>query len=182
MQGGELRTHQLRRNERLVHMRLSAFCALTAVLALAACGGGHKSTVYTSSGNATVTTSDDNKTVQVESKEGTYKAGKDAVDLSKLAVPLYPGATQNEDSGGYAMSGKEGSAQVVVLTTGDSFDKVYAWYKAQLPKGAEKMKVASGGTDMAQFATGDKTNDQSSVMIESKNGKTQILISHQEKK
>jgi len=163
-------------------MRTPALCAIAVVaVTLASCGGGHKSTVYTGNGTATVTTSEDNKTTTVESKEGTYTAGKDAVDLTKLAVPVYPGATKGDDNTGYAVNSKEGQAQVVMLSTPDSFDKVYAWYKAQLPKDAEKMKVSNAGTDMAQFATGDKTNDQSSVMIESKDGKTQILISHQAK-
>lgn len=162
-------------------MRLSVLCVIAASLSLCACGGHKSTTVYTGSDNATVTTTDDNKTTTVETKEGTYTAGKDAVDVTKLAIPVYPGANKSDDSGGYSMSGKEGSAQVVMLTTPDSFDKVYAWYKAQLPKGAETMKVSNGGTDMAQFATGVQSNDQSTVMIEAKDGKTQILISHQQK-
>lgn len=158
-----------------------ACCALIAALVLASCSG-HKSTVLTGDGAATVSTSDDNKTTTVESKDGQTKVGKDAVDTSKLGAPVYPG-TAASDSGGIAMSSEKGSGQMVAFKTTDPFDKVYEFYKQQLPKGSEKMKFAQGDSSMATFQIGDDTGpEQTSVMITAKSGETDILISHGTKK
>jgi hypothetical protein len=144
---------------------------------LASCSA-HKTTVLTGNGTATVTTSNDNKTTTVDTKEGHMTVGKDAVDTSKLGAPVYPGA-QAEDSGGIAMSSAKGSGQMVAFKTTDSFEKVYAFYKAQMPKDSEKMKFAQGDSSMATFQVGDdKGPETTSVMITAKSGETDILITH----
>lgn len=150
--------------------------SLLALVALAGCSNGHKTTVMTSNGAATVSTSTDNKTTTVQTKEGTFTSGKGAVDIAKMNVAMYPGATQDE--GGFAMNGVKGSGEMVSLTTGDSFDKVYDWYKSKMPASSEKMKVSSGDTTMAQFTTGEAGKEQTSITITARNGKTQILVSH----
>ncbi len=154
-----------------------ACCALIAAVLLSSCSA-HKTTVLTGDGTATVTTSDDSKTTTVDTKEGQVKVGKDAVDTSKLGAPVYPGAAA-EDSGAVAMSSEKGSGQMVAFKTTDSFDKVYAFYKAQMPKDSEKMKFAQGDSSMATFQVGDdKGPDTTSVMITAKSGETDILITH----
>jgi hypothetical protein len=132
--------------------------ALIASAMLSACGSQHgATTITTSSGQVTV--------------------GQGAVDTGKLGVPLYPGAQQSEN-GALSMSGQEGSGEMVTLTTKDDFDKVYNWYKSQLPPDAEKMKVSDAGESMATFAVGDPTKEQTSVIITGKPDETSILISH----
>lgn len=155
--------------------------AVALTLAVCACTDAHKSTVTTGNGAATVTTNEDNNTTTVQTKEGTFKTGKGAVDLVSLAVPIYPGAAASE-SGGYAMSGKQGNAQVVSLTSNDDFARVYAWYKAQMPAGSEKMRITSGATRMAEFALGENTKDTRTVMIQAQQRRTSILISHNVKR
>lgn len=159
-------------------MRTAAIAALAlAVLATTACTS-RKTTVQTSSGAATVTTSQDNKTVTVESSEGTVSVGQN-VDQSKLGAPVYPGAQPNEQ-GSVTSTTDKGSSVVAAFKTADSFDKVYEYYKQQLPSGAEKMKMSSGSGSVASFQVGDDNGpDQVSVQVTSdKPGETSILITH----
>jgi hypothetical protein len=100
------------------------------------------------------------------------------VDASKIGVPVYPGAT-SAGGGGWSVQSKEGTGQVVSLTTTDSFSKVEAWYKAQFPAGSEVMNVSSGSTSSAVFQVGKTTDkDQQSVEISSDGSKTTIVLSH----
>ena len=155
--------------------------AVAAALSIAACASAHKSTFNTGTGPATVTTSDENKTTTVRTKEGTFTAGQGAVDLAKLGVPIYP-AAKTAESGGYAMTGREGNAQVVSLTSGDAFAKVYAWYRAKMPRGSEKLKVSDPGAEMAEFVSNADGNEQRTVMVQDKDGRTLILISRNVRK
>ena len=158
-------------------MRSAGLCCML-LAAIAFVGCSHKTTVVTSDGAATVTTSQDNQTTTVQSNNGTLTTGKNAVDPSKLGAPVYPGAEQSQD-GGIAVSGNQGSTQMAVFKTTDPFDKVYDYYKSQLPAGSEKMKMSEGSESMATFQIGDdKSPDQTTVMISAKDGATQILITH----
>jgi hypothetical protein len=147
--------------------------ALALAALLAGCTS-HKTTV--DSNGTTVTTSGDNQTVTVQGKEGTAVAGKNAVDVAKLGLPVYPGANPSENVG-YAGSNAQGSGAMVVLTTKDGFDKVYGWYKGQMPAGSEKMKTSSDTGSMAVFQIGkesDKT--QKVVTITSGTDSTSIML------
>ena len=75
-----------------------------------------------------------------------------------------------------AASGANGSGQAgTVLTTDDSFDKVYAWYKDHMPAGSEKAKLSAGGMSSATFqTTGD--GGKQVVAITSQGGKTTISL------
>ncbi|HVA33001.1 MAG TPA: hypothetical protein VNG31_02560 [Candidatus Baltobacteraceae bacterium] len=156
---------------------LSTIGALAAVVAIAACSA-HKTTVQTSSGAATVTTSQDNKSVTVQTSEGTMAIGK-SVDLGKLGAPAYPGAQAN-DQGTITTTTDKGSSTIAAFKTGDSFDKVEAFYKQQLPAGSEKVKMSSGGGSAASFQVGGEDSaDQVSVQVTaSKPNETDILITH----
>ena len=148
--------------------------ALAAVAILAGCTS-HKTTV--SSDGSTVTTSGDNQTVTIEGKEGTVVAGKGAVDVSKLGVPVYPGANAS-DNAGWSASNKEGTGAVAVLTTKDSFDKVYAWYKSQLPAGSEKAKTSGDTGSMAMFQLGNEGDKLKKVVeITGDKDSTTIMLS-----
>jgi hypothetical protein len=146
---------------------------LAAAIPLAACSSSKKT--YTSNGT-TVTTDTTQKTVTVQSSEGTMRMGKDVVDVASLGVPIYGGATQDE--GALSVTGAKGSAQMAAFTTPDSFDKVYTFYKSKMPSGSEKMKLDEGDSSVAEFVTGSgKAGEmQTMVMISKKGDKTSIVI------
>ena len=85
-------------------------------------------------------------------------------------VPNYPGATTS-------YSATSGGSSGTVMTTDDSFDKVYSWYQQHLPAGSEKVHTTAP-VQSAVFAVGP-TNDVTSVTIAVANGKTTISIAHQ---
>jgi len=152
-----------------------------AAFVLTACGGSHRSSLNTEAGVATVTTSADNKTTTMQTKEGTFTAGEGAVNIAKLSVPVYPGAKTSE-TGGYAMTGRGGDAQVVSLTSPDAFSKVYAWYHAKMPSGSEKLKVSNPGAEMAEFISVIARKEERTVMLQRRGGQTLILISRNVRK
>ena len=95
-----------------------------------------------------------------------------------FGLPIYPGA-QTNGNGQASIQTATGTSQLVNLTTPDSFDKVYAYYKQQMPANSEKMKMNAGGTQMAEFQVGDSDADRKSVAITEKGtGPTTILITH----
>jgi hypothetical protein len=153
---------------------------LAAIAALALAGCSHKVDVQTSQGSVSVDQS--NGSTTIKSKSGEVSIGKSSVDPASLGLPVYPGATQSNDNSSVSINdtSKGEGAQVVVLTTADPFDKVYDYYKGQLPSGSEKMKVETGGSSVAQFQIGtDK--DQKVVMITGAKDKTTIELTHQTK-
>ena len=146
---------------------------IAATITLTACSSPKR--VYSSNGT-TVTTDESQKTVTVESSEGTMKMGKDVVDVGSLGVPIYNGASQDE--GALSVTGARGSALMAAFTTPDPFNKVYAFYKSKLPAGSEKMKVDEGDSSVAEFVTGSSKAGtvQTMVMLSKKGDKTSIVI------
>jgi hypothetical protein len=156
---------------------LKTALAFAVLVAIAGCST-HKTTVQTSSGSSTVTTSDKDKTVTVETSEGTVAIGQ-TVDAAKLGAPVYPGAAPS-DQGSITSKSATGSSMIAAFKTSDTFDKVYGYYKQQLPAGSEKGKVTSGDSSVASFQVGDESGpDQVTVQISAdKIGETDILITH----
>lgn len=149
-------------------------CFVMLALALSSCSS-HKQIVMTKEGAATIETNESNGTTTINSKNSTAVIGKNAVDVSKLGLPVYPGAIQN--SGGISEQSAQGNSQMVVMTTPDSFDKVYNFYKAQMPAGSERMHIAAGSQAVAQFAIPAASNkNMKSIMITADNGKTTIEL------
>jgi hypothetical protein len=152
-----------------------ALLALAAVAILAGCTS-HKVTV--SSDGSTVTTSGtgDNQTVTVQGNGGSFSEGKNAVDPAKLGLPVYPGAKAGE---GTSMAGtsQEGTGAMMVLKTPDAFDKVYAWYKSQMPAGSQQMQSTNGDSSVAEFQIGKETDkEKKSVTITSGSDGTSIML------
>lgn len=89
-------------------------------------------------------------------------------------MPSYPGATTmaggSSSSMGTMSSGK-------VMTTSDSFAKVYAWYQKNMPAGSEKAHVTAPA-ESAVFVVGETGKDQQSVTITVSGGKTMIAMAH----
>jgi hypothetical protein len=149
-----------------------AITLLAALLVLSGCS--HKTTV--SNDGTTVTTNGDNQTVTVQGKEGTVTAGKGAVDTAKLGLPIYPGADASQNAGWSGQS-KEGSGAMAVLTTKDSFDKVYQWYKSQMPAGSEKMHMTADSGSSAVFQIGKEGDKETkSVTISGEKDTTTIML------
>lgn len=96
-----------------------------------------------------------------------------SVDPSKLGVPIYPGAAQNPDA--MSVTSASGSGAVVQFKTTDPFDKVYDFYKAQLPNDSEKMKMAS---TMAMFKVENTAGGDTLVQLTAGSGFTAITITH----
>lgn len=125
----------------------TSLVALVVALAITGCGSGKSSSSSDSSGDAGQKVSE---------------------------IPSYPGAvTQAAGSGsnmGTTAAGK-------VMSTGDSFDKVYGWYQQKLPGGSERSHVTSP-IESAVFTIGDTSTGQSSVTLTTQGGKTMITIAH----
>jgi len=152
-----------------------ALVALAAIAVLAGCTS-HKTTV--SSDGTTVQTNGtgDNQTVTVQGNGGSVTTGKNAVDPAKLGLPVYPGANQDQGSS-MSGTGQQGSGAIVVLKSSDSFDKVYGWYKQQMPAGSQQMESTSGDSSVAEFQIGKSTDkEQKSVTITSGSDGTSIML------
>jgi len=151
-------------------------CVLLALVATGGCGGKKTTTI----GGTSVTTSDDDKTTTVSGEGGSVTIGNKAVDPSKLGAPLYPGATQDEDGGSMSVTTSEATTSTAVLKSTDPFEKVYDFYKAQMPAGSEKLKMSSGGSSTAMFQVGDSDAKETVVVtIGAKDGEpTTISINH----
>ncbi len=159
----------------------------TCALALCACSSSHKTTIATSSGTTTIDTSSgttagsgsNSGSMTVTNKNGTMTMGANAVDTSKLGIPIYPGASTSGGGGGMSVQSKQGSGEMVSLTTNDSFGKVEGWYKSQLPTGSEQMNFTTGSTSSAVFQVGKETDaDQKTISITSDGAKTTIQLTH----
>jgi hypothetical protein len=161
-----------------MNARFLAVLALAAGATLAACSSSKTTTVQTRNGAATVTTSRNGQNVTVQTSEGTTSLGSH-VDLSKLGVPVYPGA-QADAQGTITTKEAQGTSVVAAFKTADSFDKVYEYYKGRLPAGSERMKVISGNGSVASFQVGSpKTPDEVTVQVSSdKPNETDLLITH----
>ena len=95
-----------------------------------------------------------------------------AASMAAGEAPSYPGAvTQASGSSSNMM----GSAAGKVLSTDDSFDKVYSWYQQNMPAGSEKSHVTAP-VQSAVFTIGEPGQGQTSVTITTQAGKTIISI------
>jgi hypothetical protein len=165
-------------------MRFSSrFYAVAVLVVLAACSQSSKvatTTITTkdSMSDGTTTTSTGTSTT-ISNDQGQVTVGA-SPDAAKLGAPVYPGATQSP--GGVVVSTVNGSGAVASFKTTDAFDKVYDFYKSQLPPDAEKMKTSSGTQSMAMFSTKvSGSTDTVLVQIASSDTGTGIVITRASK-
>lgn len=147
-------------------------------IALIASIAGCTSHKVVDANGTTVTTNGtgNDQTVTVQASGGTITAGKNAVDPSSVGLPVYPGATAAE-GGSVSGSDANGSGALVSLKTTDSFDKVYAYYKAHMPADSQTMESTSGGTSVASFVEGKSSDKvQKTVTITGASDGTQIML------
>jgi hypothetical protein len=151
-------------------MRISAL-VLAAIVAvsLAACS---KSSDNSQAGSTATTAAE---TSAPAGNTTTTAGGMTASTEDKTGLPSYPGATVQ--AGGSTAGGAMGNASGKVMTTSDSFDKVYKWYQEKMPKGSEKAHMTVAGNEMATFQIGEAgSKNQQVVTITAQNGKTQITL------
>ena len=149
-------------------MRLYGLC-LVAAFALVMAGCAKNASQQTSNTTATEAPAAAASTAPVNNK-GNTAAG------TMTQLPEYPGATKMA-SGASGMS-MGGSAAGTVLSTSDSFDKVYKWYQQKLPAGSEKSHATTAMGQTAVFTAGELGKDQQSVTLSVAAGKTMITLAH----
>lgn len=147
-------------------LKLSLIVALA--LAFTACSSKTSSNSSQTSGDQTTTES------SAAASEAPSTEASAAPSTATGQVPAYPGAT-TQYSGSSSSMGQ--SAGGTVMTTDDSFDKVYSWYQAHMPAGSEKAHVTAP-VQSAVFTIGEMGSDQTSVSITVSGGKTMITIGH----
>ena len=139
--------------------------ALAIALALVGCGGGKSSASDSSSGDQTA-----GAAASAAPGGGSSGTASGAV----AGIPEYPGAT-TQAAGNSSNMGTDAAGKV--MSTSDSFDKVYGWYQQKLPAGSERSHVTSP-IESAVFTIGDVGSGQSSVTLTTQGGKTMITIAH----
>ncbi len=132
---------------------------IAALLAVTACNSKSSSSSSDQS-NATATTASDTTAT------ATTAAGGD--------VPTYPGAVTQASGSSNNMGG---TAAGSVMSSDDSFDKVYTWYQQHMPAGSEKSHVTAP-IESAVFTLGEAGKDQTSLTITTSGGKTMITVAH----
>jgi len=144
---------------------LALSLAVAAFLTVTACSGK-------SSSNSSDQSSSDQTSASAQPTAEASAAATDAATSAAGDVPSYPGAVTEASGSGSSMGGATGSG--TVMSTDDSFDKVYAWYQQHLPAGAEKTHTAQPAT--AVFTIGDSGSELKSVTITAADGRTRITI------
>ena len=150
-------------------MRLSGLCLVVA-FGLVMAGCSNKNNSAQTNTTATEAPAAAASTAPVTNK-GTTASG------TMTQLPEYPGATKMA-SGASGMSMGGGTAAGTVLTTSDSFDKVYKWYQSKLPAGSEKAHMTTAVGETAAFTIGELGKDQQTVSIHAVGGKTMITLAH----
>ncbi len=112
----------------------------------------------------------------------TFGAGSGAGSAPSW-VPVYPGATV---TGNYDANTAEGHAGAVTVTSNDALDKVMSFFEDQLKAGGFKVeKLTMGGTaGNGGTLTGSTDGEKRtvSIVLSSAEGKTQAMVTFNEKK
>jgi hypothetical protein len=150
---------------------LTISLAIAVAIALTACAGK-------SSSNTSSSSSDTNAaaTAAAPADNGSPAAGETAAAQPAAGgeIPSYPGATTQASGSGSNMGT---TASGSVMSTDDSFDKVYSWYQKNMPAGSEKSHMTSP-VQSAVFIVGDPSSGQKSVTITTQGAKTMISIAN----
>lgn len=133
---------------------------IAAALAMTACAGKSSSNATDQSSAAATTAAEPSSAATTAAAPGE--------------IPSYPGAA-TQASGSSSNMGQ--SATGTVMTTDDSFDKVYTWYQQHMPAGSEKSHTTAP-VQSAVFTIGDPGTDQTSLTITTSGAKTMITMAH----
>ena len=152
-------------------MRFYAFAA-TLVLVASLCACSKNASDQSSS---TATTAPDAAATAADASAATAEPNAAG---SIAGADVYPGATLQ--AGGSSSAGAMGgTAAGKVYVTGDSYDKVAAWYKTHMPADAQETHASASGSNSTVYVTGLGTSHQQSLSITSSpatQGKTWITV------
>lgn len=140
----------------------TSLIALAVALTIAGCGGGKSAS------------SDSGSDQSATASSASSSTTSDSAGTAVSQIPEYPGATTQAAGSGSNM-GTDAAGKV--MSTDDSFDKVYGWYQQKMPTGSEKSHVTAP-VESAVFMIGDTGSGQSSVTLTAQGGKTMITIAH----
>ena len=144
---------------------------VAAMLTITACTS--KSSSSSDQSSATATTEASAAADAQASPEDTSGTEASAAPTTAAnEIPTYPGATTQASGSSSNMSG---SAAGSVMSSDDSFDKVYTWYQQHMPAGSEKSHMTSP-VQSAVFTVGDPGSGQTSVTIATQGSKTMITV------
>jgi hypothetical protein len=150
---------------------ITSLAVVLALFTVTACNGKSSSDNTTTESSAAASPADTSGAAASTAPEESAAASA-APSSAAGTIPSYPGAT-TQASG--SSSGAMGSAAGTVMSTDDSFDKVYQWYQQNMPAGSEKSHVTSP-MQSAVFTVGEPGSEQTSVTITTQGGKTMISI------
>jgi hypothetical protein len=153
----------------------SSLAIVSIVLALTACTS--KSSSSSDQSNAAATSgAEATAAASAESSMGSTEASAaPGSAVSNGEIPSYPGATTQASGSSSSMMTQNASG--TVMTTADSFDKVYAFYQQKMPAGSERAHITSP-VPSALFTILGADKGQASVTITTNAGKTVITIAH----
>lgn len=154
-------------------MRIShGFVAVWAFAFLAACShSSDKGEATTSSQTVTAATASATATSATDAAQSSTGGGTAATggDAAQLGVPIYPGAAKKVNA---LVSG--GELRIAQFQSADPLDKVYAFYKAQLPDGSEGRNIPG---IMAMFVVNHGASGESTVQLSPTADKSGTVIS-----
>ncbi len=130
------------------------FCVIVGLIVVGGCA--RQQTVHTPDGKVKVTDkAGKGQSVEVETDTGSVKMSteKRSITEAELGLPVYPGAVVDATSEYESHEEGEQSGTHVILSTKDSFDKVYAFYKANLKNVTQQVKQTMGDNQVAMFGT-----------------------------
>lgn len=133
--------------------------ALAVVLAVTGCGGGKSA-------------SSESDAVRSAGTSSASSSTSDSAGKAVSEIPAYPGA-ETQAAGSSSNMGTDAAGKV--MSTADSFDKVYGWYEKQMPAGSERSHI-DAPVQSAVFTIGEASSGQSSVTLTTQGGKTMITI------
>lgn len=121
---------------------------------------------------------DNSVTITTTDAEGKHAelTGSNKVDMTKIGIEAYPGATQEQ---GGTVEGPEMDIASVSLTTTDPFDKVAEFYKSRYPK-ANTQSMTTDGKQTLSMQVMDPANpdDVKLIVATEEDGKVSIVLQH----
>jgi hypothetical protein len=160
---------------------ISSLAIAAIAMSLAACTGKSSSSsdqsnsTATSGAEATAAASSAEGTTAESSMGSSEASAAPAGGATNGEIPSYPGAETQASGSTSSMTTQNASG--TVMSTSDSFDKVYAWYQKNMPTGSERAHITQP-VPSAVFITVGPDKSQSSVSITTNGGKTVITIAH----
>lgn len=147
-----------------------SLAVLAMALAVTGCSGGKSSSSDSGSSDQSSSTTSSASSNMASSTTGSSDASGGASSVGD--IPAYPGAA-TDAQGSSSNMGRDAAGKV--MSTSDSFDKVYSWYQQKMPSGSEKSHT-DAPVQSAVFMIGDTSSGQTSVTLTTQGGKTMISI------